>query len=224
MQEAPRRLPPAGASSFWDRDHPSAPATRETPQSVATATTEVLVLGASRPHAATVIWLHGDAGDPPSGWLRAIAKLNMPWCKFLLPVAASRRQAAGEVKDDLSGLLLEPTCGWAVDEGGADEPENLWGAVQMVHNLIDREIAIGISSNQIAVGGMGQGAAVAILAALTYPRQLAGAAALAGYLPPALLPQPSGIRGPRRQGAVAVELDVSVAAAYLPIFMCHGSR
>ena len=60
MQEAPRRLPPAGASSFWDRDHPSAPATRETPQSVATATTEVQVLGASRPHAATVIWLHGD--------------------------------------------------------------------------------------------------------------------------------------------------------------------
>ena len=222
---APRRLPPAGASSFWDREHASAAQQEEYPPAagneVPEDTTEVLVLGASRPHSATVIWLHGDAGDPPRGWLRAVSKLNMPWCKFLLPIALSRSGASNGDEQSSGYYLLEPTSGWAAGGGEGCDVEDLWGAVRIVHDLLDSEAALGMPPNQIVVGGLGQGAAVALLAALTYPRQLAGAAAFAGYLPPALLSKSGGIRG---QGVSGAELDVAVTAAYLPILMCHGSR
>jgi predicted esterase len=222
----PLRLPPGGASTFWDRERGTqtgsdgwtAPDAR--PQAV--GSTEVLVLGASRPHSATVIWLHGCAGDPPRGWLRAVSKLNMPWCKFLLPVAASRRQAGQDVqvgKAGDGGGLLEPTTGWADDDLDTPaEPESLWRAVEMVHDLVDREAGLGVLPDRIVIGGFGQGAAVALLAALTYPEQLAGAACFAGYLPSSMLGR-AGPRAPRAGG-----LDVSVAAAYLPVLMCHGSR
>ena len=223
----PKRLPPAGASTFWDRESSSArAAVRASPafDPPGAARTEVLVLGASRAHSATVIWLHGNAGDPPRGWLRMLAKLNMPWCKFLMPVAASRHPPlvvdAEEHEHELgvgSGLL-EPTMGWADDQSAAaDAPESLWTAVDMVHDLIDREVQLGVQADKVIVGGFGQGAAVALLASLTYRRQLAGVASFSGYLPPSLL-RPAAKAG--RVGG----LDVSVAAAYLPVLMCHGSR
>ena len=86
---APPRLPPGGASTFWDRQSAQAPrGAAGGPAAEAEAPTDVLVLGTSQTHSSTVIWLHGKAGDPPRAWLRALAKLNMPWCKFLLHVAA----------------------------------------------------------------------------------------------------------------------------------------
>ena len=217
---APPRLPPGGASTFWDRQSAQAPrGAAGGPAAEAEAPTDVLVLGTSQTHSSTVIWLHGKAGDPPRAWLRALAKLNMPWCKFLLPVAASRRGAdamRGEGQGgSASGALLEPTAGW--EDGAAEDDESLRGAVQMVHELIDREAELGVLPDKVVVGGFGQGAAVALLASLTYPRQLAGVASFAGYLPAPLLRAGGGaLRG----GA----LDVAVVAAYLPVLLCHGSR
>lgn len=225
----PARLPPAGASTFWDRARSSPPSSESGDAGqLGDVKTEVLVLGTSRQHTSTVIWLHGNAGDPPRGWLRAVAKLNMPWCKFLLPVAASFHPGTEGPCSADDNVLLEPTLGWNDHDRGSgmgvhateETPESLWGAVEMVHDLIDREAKLGIEPDKVVVGGFGQGAAVALLAALTYPRQLAGVASLCGYLPAALLGSP-GVGPPGRRGG---GLDVSVAAAYLPVLMCHGSR
>jgi predicted esterase len=232
-RHAPRRLPPGGASTFWDRESSFRPTFDHATARKGDDHTEVIVLGTSRPHTSTVIWLHGNAGDPPRGWLRALAKLSMPWCKFLLPVAASRPCRTGPThgKDKEGGdELLEHTRGWDDDSDnavkGGGEGENLWNAVKMVHDLIDREAEFGVQPEHVVVGGFGQGAAVALLASLTYPRQLAGAASFAGYLPPSMLrsarsTRSSGLGG---WGRLGKSLDVSVAAAYLPVLLCHGSR
>ena len=39
---------------------------------------------------------------------------------------------------------------------------SLWGAVEMVHDLIGREAKLGIEPDKVVVGGFGQGAAVAL--------------------------------------------------------------
>jgi hypothetical protein len=76
---APRLLPPAGASTFWDRkpQHPESQS----------EITKVLILAASRSHSATVIWLHGRDGDTAESWAVAAEKLRVPWCKFMFPVS-----------------------------------------------------------------------------------------------------------------------------------------
>ena len=123
---APPRLPPGGASTFWERESARAPlgaagdAPALPPQKLEESPTDVLVLGTSQTHSSTVIWLHGKAGDPPRAWLRALAKLNMPWCKFLLPVAATRpgaarREGGSDGELGMDSMLLEPTGGW--DDG-----------------------------------------------------------------------------------------------------------
>mmetsp|Transcript_4428 Transcript_4428/g.16163 ORF Transcript_4428/g.16163 Transcript_4428/m.16163 type:complete len:172 (-) Transcript_4428:3343-3858(-) len=98
---APKRLPPAGASSFWDH-RPSQSLEEEQEQARAggerVRTAEVFVLGASRAHTSTVIWLHGKEGDDPRGWLRAFSKMELSWCKFLFPVGTFPLQQGQDVR------------------------------------------------------------------------------------------------------------------------------
>ncbi len=52
----------------------------------------------------------------------------------------------------------------------------------LVHQLIDNEIAAGIAPNRIVVGGFSMGGALALYAALTYNKPLAGIIALSSFL------------------------------------------
>ena len=73
-----------------------------------------------------------------------------------------------------------------------------------VRDLVDREVARGIASERILIGGFSQGGAVAYEAALTYPKPLGGLFALSSYL------------------ATADSIEINPVQQKLPILVCHG--
>jgi phospholipase/carboxylesterase len=77
-----------------------------------------------------------------------------------------------------------------------------------VGQLIEREIARGISARQIVVAGFSQGGAIALQTGLRYPQRIAGIMALSTYLP------------------LADRLEAEAAAANreVPIFYAHGTH
>jgi phospholipase/carboxylesterase len=64
-----------------------------------------------------------------------------------------------------------------------EDEDGLREAFGMVHALLDHEVARGVPANRIVLGGFSQGCAITLGAGLRYPKQLAGLAALSGYLP-----------------------------------------
>jgi predicted esterase len=79
-------------------------------------------------------------------------------------------------------------------------------SVRRVQRMLDAQVAAGIASEHIVLGGFSQGAAVSVLAGLTYPRKLGGIVCLSGYLP------------------VRAEFgkQVSEANKKTPVLVCHG--
>jgi lysophospholipase II len=67
--------------------------------------------------------------------------------------------------------------------GGPEDVEGIKAATKNAHELIRGEIASGIASNRIMLGGFSQGGALALYAALTFPEPLAGIMALSCWLP-----------------------------------------
>lgn len=53
----------------------------------------------------------------------------------------------------------------------------------MVHSLIAEEVAAGIPTKRIVLGGFSQGGALAMFSALTFPEPLAGIIAMSSWLP-----------------------------------------
>ena len=62
-----------------------------------------------------------------------------------------------------------------------DDEEGVRDSVRYVESLIDQEVAAGIPSERIVVGGFSQGGAVALMM-LRSPRKLAAILALSTYL------------------------------------------
>lgn len=56
-------------------------------------------------------------------------------------------------------------------------------SVKIIHELIEKEIASGIPSDQVVVAGFSQGCAMALLSGLTYDKPLGAIVGLSGYLP-----------------------------------------
>ena len=81
----------------------------------------------------------------------------------------------------------------------------LMQSARWVHNLIEREIERGVSSERIIIAGFSQGGAVSFEAALTYDKPLAGILALSTYF------------------ATANSIKINPLHNSIPIFICHGS-
>jgi predicted esterase len=64
-----------------------------------------------------------------------------------------------------------------------EDETGLFNAVGQINDLINAEIESGIPPHRIVVGGLSQGAALAILTGLTTERKLAGVFVLSGYIP-----------------------------------------
>ncbi|XP_030533383.1 probable carboxylesterase SOBER1-like [Rhodamnia argentea] len=68
----------------------------------------------------------------------------------------------------------------------ADSPKDENGvlqAVKNVHAMIDKEIAAGISPNNVFVCGFSQGGALTLASVLLYPKTLGGGAVFSGWVP-----------------------------------------
>ena len=79
-------------------------------------------------------------------------------------------------------------------------------AIAAAHRLIDAEVARGTPASRVAIGGFSQGGALALGAALSYPKTLAGAVVFSGW------------------AAMVSTLSerVSPANAATPVIWCHG--
>ncbi|KAG1327173.1 Lysophospholipase [Cocos nucifera] len=67
-------------------------------------------------------------------------------------------------------------------ESPKDE-KGLLGAVQKVHAMIDKEVAAGISPENIFICGFSQGGALTLASVLLYPKTLGGGAVFSGWVP-----------------------------------------
>lgn len=71
----------------------------------------------------------------------------------------------------------------SLDSTGPEDEEGIRRAAEMVHSLIAEEVAAGIPTKRIVLGGFSQGGALAMFSALTFPEPLAGIIALSAWLP-----------------------------------------
>lgn len=156
---------------------------------------------------ATVIFLHGlgaDGHDFESVVPHLILDTEAA-IRFVFPHAPKRPVSLNQ------GFVMPA---W-FDIGPSDlvrgESSDLPGvrkAADQVRALIDREVARGIPSRNVVVGGFSQGGALATYVALRHPTPLAGLIALSTFLP---------------QNA-PLESEVTSANRALPAFLAHGSR
>ncbi|XP_033230298.1 acyl-protein thioesterase 2 [Belonocnema kinseyi] len=71
----------------------------------------------------------------------------------------------------------------SLDATGPEDEEGIRKAAELVHSMIAEEVAKGIPTKRIVLGGFSQGGALALYSALTFPEPLAGVIALSAWLP-----------------------------------------
>lgn len=158
---------------------------------------------AANPRAA-VIWLHGLGADG-NDFAALVPELDLRRCppiRFVFPHAPS-------IAVTVNGGYVMPA--W-YDISGTDlisrqDAAGIERSQRAIVALLEREVARGMSADNIVLAGFSQGCAIALHTGLRYPQRLAGIIALSGYLPLAE-------RLPDERHA---------ANASTPIFMAHGN-
>ncbi|PQK14086.1 hypothetical protein BB8028_0004g10160 [Beauveria bassiana] len=197
-----------------DKTHP-APATTTTTTMSSIRRAAPMVFTPSGRHTATVIFIHG-LGDSGHGWADAVQqwqgrnKLNE--VKFILPHAPAipiTMNAGFQMPGwfDIKSIdALSHAAGTAPDEDEA----GIELSRAYIYSLVQAEVAAGISSDRIVLGGFSQGGAMSIFSGLTAPFKLGGIVGLSSWL---LLNRTFKDRVP----AEGLNRDT-------PIFMGHGDR
>ncbi|PTB62221.1 Phospholipase/carboxylesterase [Trichoderma citrinoviride] len=140
-------------------------------------------------HTATVIFVHG-LGDSGNGWADAVQlwqrKHRLDEVKFVLPNA---RVMPISVNGGLpmpawfDVKALGPSAGRTLDGKSRDEDEQgILESRAYLYSLIQQEVADGISSERIVLGGFSQGGAMSIFAGLTAPFKLGGIVGLSSWM------------------------------------------
>jgi len=127
---------------------------------------------------AAVIWLHG-LGANGHDFVPIVPRLNLPdslAIRFIFPHAPS-------IPVTINGGAVMP--GWydiyALDmEREIDTPQIL-ASSKAIKDLIEREIAQGLSSERVVLAGFSQGGAVIFEAGLSFDKPLAGLMSLSSY-------------------------------------------
>lgn len=160
---------------------------------------EPIEVETSSPPDATIIWLHGLGVDGHD--FEPIAQeIGRPATRFIFPHAPFRPVTLnGGVRMrawfDLYGLGADARQ----DEAGIEQ------ATQDIHALITGEQRRGMPLHRVMLAGFSQGGALALHAALHFPKPLAGVIALSTYLP-----------------LHATHNADPAAHAAPPVFMAHG--
>jgi phospholipase/carboxylesterase len=152
---------------------------------------------------ASVIWLHGLGADGHD-FEAIVPELRLPEkmaIRFVFPNAPS-------IPVTINGGYVMPAW-YDILEMSIDrrvDERQLMESSDAIQELIDREIARGVASERIVVAGFSQGGAVALQAALTYPKPLAGLLGLSTYF------------------ATADSIRPHAANQQLAIQLCHGTE
>jgi len=156
---------------------------------------------------ASVIFLHGLGADghdlaPIVPALKLAPELGIRW---ILPTAATRPLGAAGGEMRTAWFDMGPEDLW---RAVSSDPTGLAQADGLVRSMIEREIARGVPSNRIVVGGFSQGGALAAYVAVRFEKPLAGAFALSTFL----------------ARNVPVEAQSVSANRGLPVFAAHGTE
>ncbi|VVC36808.1 Phospholipase/carboxylesterase/thioesterase, Alpha/Beta hydrolase fold [Cinara cedri] len=132
-------------------------------------TEDAFIFSPTKKHMGTVIFLHG-LGEDGANWKETLGKMVKPYVKVIclnakkIPLTLNKgfRTAAWF---DLTSL----------DENKIEDEETIVRAVETLHDIIDNEISTTkVSATKIMLAGFSQGGALAMYAALTYHKRLAG--------------------------------------------------
>jgi len=173
---------------------------------------EMVAPGTEPPVTASVIWLHGlgASGDDFVPLVPELGLAGGPAVRFVFPHAPVRPITINGGMSmrgwfDITSLEFEER---EQDLTGMQE------SVDIVNQLIEKEIESGIEPTRIVVAGFSQGGVIALLAALQGKFNLAGVIALSTYLPDA----DQAIARYRK----ASEAGDVRSPATMPVFMAHG--
>ncbi|GMR52839.1 hypothetical protein PMAYCL1PPCAC_23034, partial [Pristionchus mayeri] len=135
-----------------------------------------VVIEPTAEHKATVIWFHG-LGDVGESWADALRTIRNPNVKYICPTAPIRT---------ISFQPMFPMTAWfdihGLSMNSREDIEGIMTATKEAHKMLDAEIAAGIPSNKILVGGFSMGGALAVNVGFRYKQKLGGVCALSGFL------------------------------------------
>lgn len=157
------------------------------------------------PAKGSVIWLHGLGADGHD-FVPIVPELKLPHSlplRFIFPHAPIRPVTLN------NGF---PMRAWfdiySMNINQRIDEEGITASVKSVHDLIEHEKSLGISTENIVLAGFSQGSVIALQTGLNYPEPLAGVIALSGFLP----------------NAEQIITGLSTSRKSLPIFIAHGSQ
>jgi predicted esterase len=154
---------------------------------------EVSVLEPTRKHTATIIWLHDappGAASSPQRWKRRLGRMDLGWCRILIPAGLHVERE----RTLLEMVRRRDPRHWYAE--GSDR--GLAASLQYVQTLVAREVESGVAPDRIMIGGVGQGADIAVLTGLLLNARLGGVLSLAAHLPEsiAFVPSPESAATP----------------------------
>jgi len=140
------------------------------------------IVGNAENPTGVIVFMHG-LGDTPDGWASQMQQMSgrFPHLKWILPCAEKRPVTCngGSAMTswmDLKDIPIAPTT--------PDIGKDIDRSIETIHGIIDAEVAKGISSERIVVGGFSQGGALAFASSLLYSSRLGGTVVLSGWAPP----------------------------------------
>ena len=142
---------------------------------------KAMIVSPSQEATGVVIWLDGlDNGDGPARWSKRLKRLGLDWCRLVLPSG----YVEGEEKKSFWKRERRAWFDETSDEG-------LYSTLQYIQTLVSVEMKKGIPSDRIIIGGLGQGATVAMLAGMLLSARLAGVICIGGQIPETIAGLPS---------------------------------
>jgi phospholipase/carboxylesterase len=167
------------------------------------ANPDAIIMTPATPPTASVIWMHGLGADG-TDFVPLVPQLHLPDAvapRFIFPNAPVRPVT---VNNGVRMRAWYDIYGFGLRE--REDDVGIRASAVVIHRLIDRERAAGISADRIVLAGFSQGGAVALHAGLRYAEPLAGILALSTYLPL----------------AATVAAEAAAGNRIVPILMCHG--
>lgn len=127
-----------------------------------------------------IIWLHGLGADGYD-FVDIVPQLNLPdelGVRFVFPHAPVRPVTCNAKMRMRAWFDIEALDGKKIRE----DVKGITESAELIDQLIAKEIATGIKSENIILAGFSQGAAMALHCGLRYPQKLGGILALSGFL------------------------------------------
>ncbi|WP_025769660.1 alpha/beta hydrolase [Thioalkalivibrio sp. HK1] len=154
---------------------------------------------------AAVVWLHGLGADGNDfvPVAQELVRRGFDDVRFIFPHAPLRKVT---INGGMEMRAWYDIVGADLDRG--EDGAGVRESARIASALVEEQMALGIEPGRIVLAGFSQGGAIALHAALRFPRLLAGVLALSTYLP---LPK-------------TVADEVRSENRDLAIFLAHGSE